>query len=635
MNTPFTVTEKSGGDSSEEALVVSGYASTADRDRDGDIVEAKAWTKSSALENYLQNPIILAFHDHTRPIGKMIDYNVDGKGLHITAEISKAAGEIYTLVKEGVLKTFSIGFMIKDAVFDKESDVFSIKEVELYETSVVSVPANQSATFSIGKEFDSKKEYEEFKNQFSINEEIKEEKTMSEGIENKPAVENNVSADAVADIVAKAIADNEARKQAEEEAKRKEAEKISIAVKEATDRLEEDMQKKLEEAGQNEEKLNKAIAELAAQSKEQAEQLEAARKNKMRYNGVAEGDIAASERDTAILLAKCMGTSLEATKTGQKLVEKAGANVPNADWEESFNTNLLMDLREELKLEPLFRKIAMPTPSLRFPLNPEAAYAEWVNGAKGTAGVDGTQSTTRTGEAKNQVLEEVILTSKTLATKSYVGYEEEEDAILPIMPIVREALIRRMARASDKSFLMGTASGLTGAGAGISGLAQFANNTAQTDNQGAAVASEVLSINDLLQARVRLGRHGLDTSKLVYLVDISGYYDLLNEGNTAGNSFKTMDQVGDRATLLTGQMASLGGVPIIVTEAFNTAGANEPRAGIVHLNNYMIGEQRGMKVEQESSAEYQTKVLVATRRMAFQQIETGVGCEMITFNDGV
>ena len=617
FNTPFKV--KSGCEDEDDTLKIEGYASTNSLDRHGDVVEASAWKNPAAMENYISNPIILAYHDHTKPIGTMIDYTTDEKGLRIVAKISKAAGEVYDLIKDGVLRTFSIGFMVKDAEWDDKKDIFRIKDVELFETSVVSVPANASAGFDLSKSFGSDDEFINFKQQFVKSNENGDDEMST----NDNKAPSGLSAEEVAAIVAKQLAEKEAQ-EAEKRKREKEIEdRVSGEVTAVAERLEKEMQAKLDAAGQNEQKLEKTVVELAEEARQAKEELEALRKSKMEWNGTAQGEIDTTERDTAILLSKCMGIPLEATKFGSQVIEKAGANVPGADWEETFNTNILMDLREELKLEPLFRKIMMPTPSVRFPANPEAAYAEWVTGTKGTANT-AVDADTRTGAAQDQQLREIILTSKTLATKSYIGYEEEEDAILPIMPIVREALIRRMARASDLSLTMGTASGLTGAASGIAGLVQFGNSTAQAGNIAAGLA-----IQDMLDARKRLGRWGLDTSKLVYLVDIAGYYDLLND-ETAGSSFKTMDTVGDRATLLTGQLASLGGVPVIVTEAWPTLAASSERAACVYTGNYMIGEQRSLKVEQDASVEWQTKLLVATRRMAFQEMESGVGCEIIT-----
>ena len=169
--TKFDVVEKAADSST---LVVEGYANTTDKDRHGDIILQEAWTKGG-LDNYLKNPIILAFHDHSKPIGKMVDYFLDSKGLKIVAEISKAAGNLYDLVKEGIVKSFSVGFMVKDADYDATTDIFVIKDVELFEVSVVSVPANPSSTFSVRKNFETEEEYNEFKKEFSeMTEENKE-----------------------------------------------------------------------------------------------------------------------------------------------------------------------------------------------------------------------------------------------------------------------------------------------------------------------------------------------------------------------------------------------------------------------------------------------------------------------------
>jgi HK97 family phage prohead protease len=85
------------------------------------------------------------------------------------AKISKSAPDhVAQLVKEGILGAFSVGFRVKDADYIKETDGIMVKDAELFEVSVVSVPCNQAATFSLAKSFDSQDEYEEFKKSFSL-----------------------------------------------------------------------------------------------------------------------------------------------------------------------------------------------------------------------------------------------------------------------------------------------------------------------------------------------------------------------------------------------------------------------------------------------------------------------------------
>ena len=83
-------------------LIISGYANTVTKDRAGDVIPKEAWTTPNATGNYAKNPIILAFHDHSKPIGKATNWYADDKGFFIEAKISKGAGDVYHLIKDGI-----------------------------------------------------------------------------------------------------------------------------------------------------------------------------------------------------------------------------------------------------------------------------------------------------------------------------------------------------------------------------------------------------------------------------------------------------------------------------------------------------------------------------------------------------
>jgi HK97 family phage prohead protease/HK97 family phage major capsid protein len=163
------------GISDNKSLKIAGYANTSDKDRTGDIVLPEAWTKG--VDNFRRNPILLYQHDHSKPIGRVNNIRVDKKGIFVEANVSDAAEAqhgVKTLIKDGVLKSFSVGFKVKDATYDKVSDIFYIKDLELLEISVVSVPANQNSLFSVRKSFESDEEYSKFKSAFSVEETVSE-----------------------------------------------------------------------------------------------------------------------------------------------------------------------------------------------------------------------------------------------------------------------------------------------------------------------------------------------------------------------------------------------------------------------------------------------------------------------------
>ena len=156
MNKIFNLTSTFKAlDQDDDSIVIGGMASTKDFDRAGDTILPEAWAKGG-LHNFEKNPIILFNHDYNKPIGRATGLKVTDDGLELKAKISKSAPDsVAQLVKEGILGAFSVGFRIKDADYLEETDGLKIKDAELFEVSVVSVPCNQAATFSLAKSLDS------------------------------------------------------------------------------------------------------------------------------------------------------------------------------------------------------------------------------------------------------------------------------------------------------------------------------------------------------------------------------------------------------------------------------------------------------------------------------------------------
>ena len=162
----LTSTFKALNQDEDGSVHICGMASTADEDRANDVILPEAWTKGG-LNNFEKNPIILFNHNYDKPIGRATGLKVTPNGLELKAKISKSAPDhVAELVKEGILGAFSVGFRVKDADYVTETDGYKIKDAELFEVSVVSVPCNQAATFSLSKSFDSMAEYKEFTKTF-------------------------------------------------------------------------------------------------------------------------------------------------------------------------------------------------------------------------------------------------------------------------------------------------------------------------------------------------------------------------------------------------------------------------------------------------------------------------------------
>jgi len=147
INKGFVEFQAKSIQTTDEFVTIEGYASVSVVDRQGDLVKPE----SIDLADYMKNPIVLWQHKQDNPVGKVIDLRIDSKGLYVKAEIYKSLDEkVFNAVKNSIVKTFSIGFG-GQGQYDNNIDAFVFEKVKLYEISVVSIPANQDALFSVVK----------------------------------------------------------------------------------------------------------------------------------------------------------------------------------------------------------------------------------------------------------------------------------------------------------------------------------------------------------------------------------------------------------------------------------------------------------------------------------------------------
>jgi HK97 family phage prohead protease/HK97 family phage major capsid protein len=609
-----------------QSIYIEGYASTCDIDRTGDVVSIEVW--KTAMDNYLKNPVILAYHDHDNPVGRMVDYRVDNKGLWVKARIS-AAAEVYNLVKDSVLTAFSIGFKVEDAEYDAESEIFMIKAIELVEISVVSIPCNQNTVFSLAKAFDNAEDYSIFKKQFTkATEKITvaevESTTKKEWIMSPEEIKQMLEAATkqAAEQATKALLDKQEQEQKEKAAKQQAEDELNNRVEKAVaarvqtldtgaERLLADVTKRIESETGN------ALEGLNAVIKEKAEELAKIQKSKMNFTDKADGnEVGYADRETAVLLGKITGKGIEGTNYGRNLVEKAGAHfggtynvngvTATSIWETEVSLNMENEIRRRLVVAPTMRSVAMQTNVMTIPLNPEAGDATWVTNAQ-------FGSDTSSGAAAVHTLSNITLSAFKVATREYMAYEEEEDSLIVLLPIVRDAMLRRTARSIDRAFLRGAGSGSDP----VKGLAAYATAAAQTATVTTSAAVTVASLRGL---RAKLGGWGLDPQELVFLVSTEAYYDLLED-----TSFQAMNQVGPLATLMTGQIGQIGGTPVLVSDQFAAKATTVPTALCYNPANYIIGNQRGLRVDTQELVETQRRVLVASLRVGMTQISPNIG----------
>ncbi|NRA50559.1 MAG: HK97 family phage prohead protease [Phaeodactylibacter sp.] len=137
-------------DIDSKGRTVTGYLSSfGNIDSDKDIMIKGAFSKSIAER---KNQIFfLNQHNWNQPLSKFKVLLEDEKGLYFESEPlpdTSYGNDVIKLYEAGVLKEHSIGFQTIKADYDRETEIRNIKEVKLYEGSVVTLGANSNTPFT-------------------------------------------------------------------------------------------------------------------------------------------------------------------------------------------------------------------------------------------------------------------------------------------------------------------------------------------------------------------------------------------------------------------------------------------------------------------------------------------------------
>lgn len=133
----------------------SGYAAVfGNRDSGSDIIEKGAFAKTIA-EDFNRIKILALHNDSWLPVGKPIELREDERGLFIRGKISDTSmgRDIQTLLKDGVLNELSIGYDAVEFDYDSKQDTRHLREIKLWEVSIVTWAMNDQARVEEVKAF--------------------------------------------------------------------------------------------------------------------------------------------------------------------------------------------------------------------------------------------------------------------------------------------------------------------------------------------------------------------------------------------------------------------------------------------------------------------------------------------------
>jgi HK97 family phage major capsid protein len=286
---------------------------------------------------------------------------------------------------------------------------------------------------------------------------------------------------------------------------------------------------------------------------------------------------------------------------------------------------LWMDVNLQTAVASLFTRIEMPSNPFEIPL--QLGDVNWYPGTENAASKSTSPST------KKQTL-----TAYELVAEIPWSLTLDEDAVIAMMPELRAGLVRNGREIIDDLVLNAdttVTNGINSDGAtiaatdagkghwliGFDGLIHLpiVDNTAQATDHNAAVNDDMFN-----QLRLKLAKYAVRPQDCAFITDINTFIRSMSVAN-----LRTLDKYGPQATILTGELAKVEGVPLIVSEQMLLAAADgkvtDGTAGtvgrllLVNRSQWRTAFRRDMMIETERDIQKRQNLMVVSFRMAFAE----------------
>lgn len=302
-----------------------------------------------------------------------------------------------------------------------------------------------------------------------------------------------------------------------------------------------------------------------------------------------------------------------------------------------LSSSLIERVSLDLRLVSLFPEIQMPT-------NPFDIPGRAMSRQRGGRHVEQTADSGQTLIKKiTPATRKVRLTAARFATEVLVSKDEEEDAIIAVMPFLEDEIVDYTVADLEDAAVNGDTAGThrdsdvtlaTDPRKNWNGLRKLAADAAAQRDGGA----DKLTVADLRANRGLMGKYGVRPDRLAHEVSIKSYIDLLSDANVI-----TVDKYGPKATVLTGELGKVDGVPIVVSELARedlnatgvyAAASTKTTASTVYYRGLARGIRRGMTVQllKELYAEADQDGIIITTRQALESLYPGQPIVATTYN---
>ena len=288
------------------------------------------------------------------------------------------------------------------------------------------------------------------------------------------------------------------------------------------------------------------------------------------------------------------------------------------------------ELWQDVNLQTLVAPIipTFPMPSNPFEVPRQLGDVNFFPGTENTATTDTALATGRT-----------TLTAHELVGQVPYSFTLEEDGVIAMLPEIRAGLVRNVAEVLDDIILnadKSTVNNINADGASITantaGKAHWllgydgilhlplVDNRTQANNHNAAVSDDMFN-----ELRAKLGKYGARPSQLAWVMDVNTFIRVQSI-----SQFRTMDKLGPNATLLTGMLGAVEGIPVIVSEQMPLADADgkvtdgassntKGRLLLVNRTQWAQGFRRQLMIDVDRDTQKRQTVVTVSFRHALAE----------------
>ncbi len=593
---------------------IEGYASTRDLDRTGEVVEPGAFAGS--LKDFMANPVVTYMHDWSNPVGKVLDARIDEVGLFIRAEVSQTADRVWRLIEEGILRAFSIGYeVVEEKLVDGVNHIFKLR---LYEVAIVSIPANQRALFSVSKGLRAG-------NDLVAGPVAADERAR----ENAPFADGRRFESSDTD----AVSENQTHKGGVmTEEKAKPTNELLALVREIKEKVDAGAQRELIDTMIRDALKEQKGAEWRLSTRKGEYSLDAESKRFPRPELTPELE---SRADDIYIASKLLRRDPRSLKMWGEFAREASelrkamdaaTSEEGLEWiPTGFSRELIRKVKLALKVATLHGRFVMPTNPFKLPIDGADATAYLT--AESTSDT-ATKITASTPGTKNVTFDAVKLACRVL-----VSTELEEDSVVAILPLLRDKIVQALAEAQENATINGDTAG-THQDSDVTSAADVRkawDGYRKLALASAKVDCSTFDISNLRAIRAAMGKYGVNPNNLAWIAGISVFNKMLGLEEVV-----TADKYGSNATILTGELAKLDGIPVIVSEFvredLNASGAHDGTTTdrtvlpLVYRPAFLYGDRRNitLRVSHELYMETDQDVAIATQRLDFQPVQDAI-----------